>query len=102
MVDRKLGPLCREVFRVLSQALPDPEDPLLGGVAVVDVQPAPDASRLMVLLQLEPGADPQAVRAQLIERRGQLRAEIAAAVQRKRTPELVFQLLPTAVGLREE
>jgi hypothetical protein len=44
--DRKLAQLCREAQRVLAQVLPgEVDDPILAGVMVIGVRPAPDASR---------------------------------------------------------
>jgi ribosome-binding factor A len=87
--DRKLKQICREVYRVLSQCD-------LEGATVIDVWPAPDGSRLAVKLALEPGADADAdaVLARLEQRKGSFRAEIAAALQRKRTPLLAFHVVP--------
>jgi ribosome-binding factor A len=85
--DRKLKQLCREVFRVLSQCD-------LDGASVVDVQPAPDGSRLAVQLAVEPGTDIAFLLERLEHKKGELREEIASAIQRKRTPLLVFEVLP--------
>jgi ribosome-binding factor A len=93
--ERKLAQLCREVFRILAQAIPgDLADPVLDGVCVGEVRPAPDASRLAVAIHAPPGADARTVIERLTRLRGQLRSEIAAALQRKRTPELCFEVAP--------
>ena len=93
--DRKLKPLCREVFRALSYVLPDGlQDPELEGATLLEVLPAPDASRLSVLVQAGPGHDPAAVQDRLRHWKGRLRAEIARSIQRKRTSDLVFEVLP--------
>jgi ribosome-binding factor A len=93
--DRKLKQLCREVYRVLVQELPgESRDPILESVSVLDVRPAPDGSRLAVQVSVAPGVDPAGVLAGLQRRKGYLRAEIASAIQRKRTPELAFEVLP--------
>ena len=85
--DRKLKQLCREVYRVLTQAV-------LDSASIVDVRPAPDASRLAVQVHVEEGADPEEVLERLQKLKGYLRSELAAAIQRKRTPELVFEVAP--------
>ncbi len=93
--ERKLKQLCREVYRVLSQALPgDSHDSAFASVSVVDVYPAPDGSRLGVQLHIDPGVDPRMVLERLDRMKGHLRSEIASAIQRKRTPELVFEVAP--------
>ena len=98
-VDRKCKQVCREVFRVLAQA--EPGDPRLWGMTILEVAPAPDASRLAVRVELAPGTDAEEARAALGRWKGGLRAEIAQALQRKRTPELVFEL-GAAVRLDDE
>jgi ribosome-binding factor A len=93
--ERKCKQVCREVFRVLAQA--EPRDPLLAGLVILEVEPAPDASRLAVRVLLGPDVDMEAARAALSRWKGGLRAEIAQALQRKRTPELVFDVLAPGV-----
>jgi ribosome-binding factor A len=93
--ERKCKQVCREVFRVLAQA--EPRDPLLAGMLIMEVSPAPDASRLAVWVRLGEGVDVEAARAALTRWKGGLRAEIAQALQRKRTPELVFDVLAAEV-----
>jgi len=90
IVDRKCKQVCREVYRVLAQAVPG--DPCLDGMIVLEVVPAPDASRLAILVELAPGTNVDEARAALSRWKGGLRAEIAQALQRKRTPELVFEV----------
>lgn len=81
-------------------------DPLLQGLMVVAVTPAPDARRLLV--DLSPGAAAAAdleneplplheVLHRLEDVRGLLRHAVAEAIVRKRAPELMFRLLPIAV-----
>jgi len=123
--DRKTRQLCRQVERAVSLALGGQcADPLLQALAVQSVEPAPDASRLMISVYLpaanttpDPCAIPprdasveqgsretiaaQAARmseilARLENVRPLLRREVAAAITRKRAPELVFGL--TAQG----
>lgn len=95
---RKTRQLCKEVARTLTCALGAATDPLLGELTVIDVEPAPDAARLMVTVC---AMSPNPIELpQLLDRlrvwRGVLRAEIAATLQRKRTPELVFRVAPSA------
>lgn len=94
-VDRRTRQLCGQVFRILATLLPECHDDVLRDVAVGSVTPAPDASRLLITLQVE-GGDPAGVMERLERVRGFLRQEVAAAVQRKRAPDLVYLVLPAA------
>jgi ribosome-binding factor A len=92
--DRKLKQLVREAYRVLSQAVGELVDRRLASAFVVEVRPAPDGSRLAVCVSAGSGADPADVLAALDAARGVLRAELASAIARKRTPELSFEVVP--------
>lgn len=93
--DRKLQQLCRQVERALSYVVPgELGDPMLAGLSVASVRPGPDASRLMVWFRTNrPIADAPQILERLERARGKLRSEVAAAVTRKRAPELAFHLL---------
>jgi ribosome-binding factor A len=108
--DRKTQQLCRQVQRAITMALAGGcGDPMLQALVVEAVEPAPDASRLRVSMSLSawgrsarPNKDGEyAALADLLGRLEKfapiLRAEVAAAITRKRAPELAFQL----VGARE-
>ena len=92
---RKTRQICKEALRTLSYALGASRDERVRDLVVAAVDPAPDASRLMVTLYC-PGArdDIPALLARLAGLRGPLRAEIAASIQRKRTPEIAFRVAP--------
>jgi ribosome-binding factor A len=92
--DRKLKQLAREVYRVLSQALAELADPRLESAFVIEVRPAPDARRFAVQVSAGEGAILSDVEAALAVARPHLRGELAAALARKRTPELVFEVVP--------
>lgn len=92
--DRKLKQLAREVFRVLSQAIDEMEDERLASASLVEVRPAPDAGRFAVQVSAGSGSSASDVQAALDRARGRLRGELAAALARKRTPELVFEVVP--------
>jgi ribosome-binding factor A len=108
--DRKLQQLCRQVQRAITFALGGAcADPLLQDLVVESVVPSPDASRLTVFVCLPASSEmtleevvaegPPMV--ELLRRleaaRPILRREVAAAITRKRAPELAFQI----VGERE-
>lgn len=92
---RKDRQLCKEAFRTLSLAFAElaVRDRLLAEVELCAVDPAPDASRLR--LTLRGAGDLAAIEGQL-ERlrgyRGVLRSALAAALHRKRVPQLELAL----------
>lgn len=91
---RKLEQLCRQVCRALMYAIPgEMRDPVLQGLSVEEVLPAPDAGRLMVRLRSAGGPEEMG---EILERLAvvepYLRAQVAAAITRKRAPELTFAL----------
>jgi len=92
---RALGPLCREVERTLAYALAAAGDARLRDLMVICVTPAPNATRLAVLVAPPHPVDADEARELLAhhdQARGRLRAELASVLQRKRTPELAFTL----------
>lgn len=95
--DHKARQLCAQVFETLSLVLAGEfHDEWLHNLEVVSVNPAPDASQLAVVVRAHmPGTlvDPREVLEKLNGVAGQLRAEVAAAITRKRAPKLVFQVV---------
>jgi len=99
--ERKTAQLCAQVLRTLSSAFGELADPVLRELSIDPVVPAPDASRLLarVYFQKPPrDVDVANVLAQLHAVRGFLRAEIATVINRKRTPELDFELVCAEVN----
>ncbi len=93
--------LCRQAFRILSLALGDfAHDPILADLAIQSVDPAPDASRLVVCVYslTQPPLLLPEVYAKLEEISGRLRHELAQHITRKRAPELAFIYMPAAAG----
>jgi ribosome-binding factor A len=93
---RKTLQLCREVERTLSAVLSgECDDDLLRELIVLSVVPAPNAGRLLVTVGLpkSAGATVDEVLERLLSKSGQLRSEVAAAVSRRKTPELVFRVV---------
>ncbi len=95
--DRKERQLCRQVQEAIGEALSALDDDVLSDVWVSGVEPAPDASRLAVLVRAPKGAEPDVVKERLARVGGYLRAEVAHAITRKRVPTLVFEVLPREV-----
>ena len=95
--DRKAKQLCRQVADTLSLVLAgDGRDELLGCLQVQSVVPAPNASRLLVTVTADLGeqvVDTQQVLDRLAVQMGRLRAEVAASINRKRVPLLLFQVV---------
>jgi len=96
--DYKTAALCKQVRRAVSLTLSgECADPLLQELIVEDVLPAPSAGRLLVrvLMRTRP-AGPGVVDAlqRLDKVEGLIRARVGEAIVRKRTPELVFDVIP--------
>lgn len=96
--ERKARQLCSQVAETLSYVLAgECDDDLLRSLQVVQVEPAPDSSRLLVIVRLDPPdlkVEPQQVLDRLAAAGGKLRCEVARAITRKRAPKLVFDYLP--------
>lgn len=95
--DRKAWQLCKQVERALSLALAACHDDVLRDLLVHSVVPAPDSSRLLVTVQPGPQAQPvdlSEIQQRLDRVRPFLRHQAAAAICRKKAPELFFDALP--------
>lgn len=93
---RKAYQLCRQVSDTLQLVLTD-DDPLLEGLHVVDVVPAPDSRRMLVILGISPDEVDTASQVEEIMECLQthvprLRSEVARSINRSRTPQLVFEI----------
>ncbi len=95
---QKAAQLCSQVREALSLALAAVEDDVLLDLFVLDVTPAPDSGRLRVTVDVDGGHDHAHVLGRLDRHMGALRAEVASAIHRKKTPTLVFEVLPQYVG----
>jgi ribosome-binding factor A len=90
---RKTHQLCGQVAEALNYAFAAVcNDDVLRELGVVAVQPAPDESRLLVMVgPMLPGPfDPTQVLPHIQTALGKLRSEVAAAIHRKKVPELAF------------
>ncbi|MBL8888973.1 MAG: hypothetical protein JNL67_03275 [Planctomycetaceae bacterium] len=95
---RKAKQLCRQVATTLDLVLSgECHDADLHSLRVVCVEAAPDSSRLCVTVVPEVAAhefDLKRIESRLATQAGRLRAEVAAAIHRKRAPTLVFHVCP--------
>ena len=95
--DRKTQQLCRQVERTLDLVLSDGcHDELFQNLRVQAVEPAPNASNLLVTVCADvPGErfDRQAILDFLAGQASRLRCEVASAITRKRAPTLVFHVV---------
>lgn len=94
--DRKLRQLCSQVRRAVQLALSGTcRDPVLIELDVDTVEPAPDAGRLRVVVRpLHAPADPGLVLERLAAAHGVLRTAVAAAIRRRRAPDMIFEVAP--------
>jgi len=92
---RKALQLCRQVQKALLYALSETEDDRLHELYVESVVPAPNDKRLMVTVSpMTDDLDPADTLLRLDQAAPFLRGEVAAAITRKRVPELIFQFQP--------
>ena len=93
--DRKTLQLCAAAERALSLFLSGCADDGLMELSVESVIPAPDSGHLLATFRRGAGgpADEEILE-RLARLRGAMRTEVAAAVSRRRAPELIFRLLP--------
>jgi ribosome-binding factor A len=93
VTNRKTLQLCSQVADTLNLVLSgECGDEVLQSLHVVTVKPAPDASQLLVIVSPSSAQDldPLAVLDRLARANGRLRSEVAAAIVRKRAPQLLF------------
>jgi ribosome-binding factor A len=100
--DRKTRQLCSQVARAVDLSLSgECRDALLQQLRVATVEPAPDTKRLLVTLApvfSDESLDVARTMARLALVHGVLKREVAAAISRKRTPELTFRIVASAEG----
>jgi ribosome-binding factor A len=95
--NRKALQLCGQIERTLASVLTgECDDDVLRDLVVESVVPAPNASRVLVTVYLGTSAAevpvPE-VYEHLERARGRLRSEAAAAITRRRVPDLLFRLI---------
>ena len=103
--DPKTQKLCALVHRTLELTLAgEISDESLATLEIIEVLPHPGQRRLLVVLRCEQDGGEALAPISLGLRaiRGLLRTRLAEALQRKRTPELEFALLPSDARPIEE
>jgi ribosome-binding factor A len=97
--DRKTLQLCEQVRHTLEYVLTgELDDDQLRMLYVAKVEPAPDADRLLVTVvpltkALQP--DPVQVTTRLHANAPRLRAAVAAAISRRKVPDLLYRFVET-------
>lgn len=87
---RKALQLCEQVRHALTAALAGLGDETLQGVEVLGVEPAPHSGRLRATVT---APDRAGAEARLHAAAGRLRTEVAASINRRKAPELVFAVV---------
>ena len=92
---RKVYQLCRQVMETLQLVLVNGMDEL-EDLKVVDVLPAPDSRRLLVVLELDRADMPSTTQVDqwieiLTKEVPRLRFEISQSIHRRKTPQLTFE-----------
>ena len=91
--DVKVRRLCRQVAEALQSGLSgECADELLQQVWVDSVEQSDESSRLIVAVSLPEGVHPVEAMARLEGARGRLRLIVAAAIHRKKVPDLAFRI----------
>jgi hypothetical protein len=100
--DYHTAALCKQVGRMVGMTLSgECADEVLQGLVVEEVLPAPGAGRLLVRVMLrvvEGGPGVVEVLQKLEGVMGLLRHRVGEGIVRKRTPELVFEIIPYRNG----
>ncbi|MFL5243981.1 MAG: ribosome-binding factor A [Gemmataceae bacterium] len=95
--NRKALQLCGQVADTLNLVLQgECGDEVLRDLLVTSVVPAPDSTRLLVSVTPTPGSysvELGAVMEHLRRAYGKLRSEVATAIHRRKTPELLFNFV---------
>lgn len=90
--DRKRKQLCGQVARTVGVSLSTSQEDSLCGLYVVAVTPTDINGRLRVWVAAhDPAISPAQALARLQAARSWLRSEVAAAISRRRVPDLTFE-----------
>lgn len=98
--NRKRQQLCGQVEKAINLAFGASHDELLQSCWVMDVQPAPNAGCMRVLVQTWEPATPD-LQERLQRAVPWLRSEVAGYIYRKKVPLLQVELVPPDLDFRE-
>lgn len=96
---RKALQLCAQVGEALAYAFGEDVDGHVQALTVLGVEPCPDSTRLLVTAGLPGWVDAIAIErslASLHAAQARLRCKVAAAIHRRKTPNLVFRVIGMA------
>lgn len=98
--DRHTLQLCSQIAETLHLVLLDQDDDDLRDLSVVEVIPIAGAATLLVRVSypVRKPHDLARVQSKLAGAVKSLRAEVAASITRRKTPELLFQVTATEAG----
>lgn len=102
--NRKARQVCRQASQTLDYVLADCDDDRMQNLMIASVTPAPDSSRLMVTVASATGVQPIdriAIEAALADQVPRLRSELARSINRKKVPNLVFQIISVVELMNE-
>jgi len=91
--------LCAQITDAIAMALATASDPVLRDLSVATVEPRRGAASLRVVLFAAPGGELAIAAEHAARAVGYLRAEVAAAIQRRRTPDLVVEVIAALPGV---
>jgi ribosome-binding factor A len=91
--NRKALLLCGQVQQTLAEVLASCADDVLRDLMVESVVPFPTSVRLLLTVRKPTDGDAATVSAHLEGARGLLRGELASAIHRRKTPDLVFRVV---------
>jgi ribosome-binding factor A len=102
-VDRKTLQLCSQIADRLNYLFSgECDDELLQCLQIASVIPAPDATQVLVTVYMslppEGVTSSNEILSRLAAGSGRIRAEVAAAITRRRAPKLLFQLMAHGPG----
>jgi ribosome-binding factor A len=90
--NRKALQLCAQVARTLLSVFAECGDDVLRDLVIESVTPAPNTARLLVTVRRTVPVETEVVLHHLQRARGKLRTETVAAINRRRAPDLLFQI----------
>jgi hypothetical protein len=91
--NRKALQLCAQVARTLMSVFAECADDVLRDLSIESVTPAPNAARLLVTVRPTVLRETEVVLEHLEHARAKLCTEAAAAIHRRRAPDLLFRVL---------